>query len=62
MSTTKKLIIVGGGGFSREVIWLAQGCAEQWDVIGILDDNPAMLGQSLCNVKVLGSISDCNNY
>jgi len=62
MSTMNKLIIVGGGGFSREVIWLARECTEQWDIIGILDDNPTMLGQTFCDIKVIGAISDCINY
>jgi sugar O-acyltransferase (sialic acid O-acetyltransferase NeuD family) len=62
MGKTNKLIIVGGGGFSREVIWLARECSEKWDIIGILDDNPAMLGQTFCGIQVLGNIADCMNY
>lgn len=62
MEKTKKLIIVGGGGFSREVIWLARECTEKWDIIGILDDNPAMLGQIFCGIKVLGIIADCKHF
>ncbi len=62
MTKTNKLIIVGGGGFSREVIWLARECSEKWDIIGILDDNPSMCGQMFCGIKVLGSIADCANY
>lgn len=57
-----KLIIVGGGGFCREVIWLARECSEKWDIIGILDDNPVMLGQTFCGIQVLGTIADCVNY
>ena len=62
MGKTNKLIIVGGGGFSREVIWLARECGDNWDVVGILDDNQAMHGQVLCGVQVLGSVADCANY
>lgn len=62
MTKTNKLIIVGGGGFSREVIWLARDCPDQWDIIGILDDNHDMYGQTFCGVKVIGSIADCINY
>lgn len=62
MRKTNDLIIVGGGGFSREVIWLARECSEQWNIIGILDDNPEMLGQMFCGIQVLGNIADCINY
>ena len=57
-----KLIIVGGGGFSREVIWLARECPEKWDIIGILDDNPDMGGQTFCGIQVLGNVAECTNY
>ena len=62
MAMTKKLIIVGGGGFSREVIWLARECNENWDILGILDDSSAMLGQPFCGVQVIGAIKDCINF
>lgn len=62
MKKANKLIIVGGGGFSREVIWLARECSDTWDIIGILDDNPAMLGQTFCGIQVLGNIADSVNY
>ncbi|MFZ2950305.1 MAG: acetyltransferase [Desulfuromonadaceae bacterium] len=62
MKKSYNLIIVGGGGFSREVIWLARECSEKWDIIGILDDNPAMLGQTFCGIQVLGNIADCIQY
>jgi sugar O-acyltransferase (sialic acid O-acetyltransferase NeuD family) len=57
-----KLIIVGGGGFSREVIWLARECSEKWNIIGILDDNPDMINQMFCGVQVLGNVAECINY
>lgn len=57
-----KLIVVGGGGFCREVIWLARECSEKWDIIGILDDNPDICGHVFCGVKVLGGIAECKNY
>jgi sugar O-acyltransferase (sialic acid O-acetyltransferase NeuD family) len=62
MSKKKPLIIVGGGGFSREVIWLAKECHADWDVCGVLDDNPAMLGRQLCDIRVLGTVETCVDY
>ena len=62
METRKSLIIVGGGGFCREVIWLARECSSLWDVKGILDDNPDVQGESFCDIPVLGPVSDWLTY
>ncbi|WP_448213554.1 acetyltransferase [Colwellia sp. MEBiC06753] len=56
----KKLVIIGGGGFAKEVIWLANDCGYQ--VVGLLDDNESMHGQSALGVNVLGSIRDWQKY
>jgi len=56
----KEVIIVGGGGFAKEVIWLAQDCG--YTVKGILDDNPAMHGTKVLGIEVLGAITLCRNY
>lgn len=56
----KEIIIVGGGGFAKEVIWLAQDCG--YSVKGILDDNPDMHGTKVLGVEVLGNIDSCRDY
>lgn len=56
------LLIVGGGGLAREVIWLARDCRPAWNVIGILDDSPRLQGQRLCNVPVLGPICEWRRH
>ena len=56
----KKLIVVGGGGFAKEVIWLAQDCG--YEVIGVLDDNEAMHNKEILGIKVLGSVIDWVNF
>ena len=56
----KEVIIVGGGGFAKEVIWLAQDCG--YTVKGILDDNPAMHGTKVLGIEVLGAITLCRDY
>jgi len=58
MSEKKPLIIVCGGGFAREVIWLARECSNEWDVIGVLDDTPALQSTKLCDIPVLGNIDE----
>lgn len=62
MSVTKSLIIVGGGGFSREVIWLARVCNKEWRIEGILDDSASLQGQNFCEVPIIGTIDDCLKF
>lgn len=55
----KKLIIVGAGGFGREVYGWAlsdASCGDEWEVAGFIDDNPAALDGFEYTVSVLGSI------
>lgn len=62
MTTKKSLIIVGGGGFCHEVLWLASECPSLWEVKGILDDSPEMQGKSYRNVPVLGTVTDWDKF
>lgn len=62
MSVSNKLVIIGGGGFAREVIWLARESHEKWNIIGILDDNPILMGKEFCGIKVIGPISDSEKF
>ncbi len=54
----KSIVIVGYGGFGREVFWLARDCG--YDVLGFLDDGatPGNYGR----YKVLGSVDDWLRY
>jgi len=56
----KKLVVVGGGGFAKEVIWLAQDCG--YEVVGVLDDADNVQNQKVLGIKVLGKISDWKTY
>jgi len=62
MSGKKPLIILCGGGFAREVIWLARECSDEWNVIGILDDTPTLQGTKLSDVPVLGNIDEWRQF
>ncbi|WP_336175049.1 acetyltransferase [Alloalcanivorax xenomutans] len=54
----KPIIIVGYGGFGREVFWLARDCGR--DVLGFLDDSePA---GDYGRYKVLGPVKDWLNF
>ncbi|WP_447017671.1 acetyltransferase [Shewanella algae] len=56
----KDLIVIGGGGFAKEVVWLAEDCNRR--VQGVLDDNEGAHGSDVQGAKVLGSISSWTEY
>ena len=62
MSEKNPLIIICGGGFAREVIWLARECSEKWLVKGILDDTVSLQGKDICGIPVIGTIDDWVKY
>jgi sugar O-acyltransferase (sialic acid O-acetyltransferase NeuD family) len=57
----KQLLIVGGGGFSAEVAWIAEEMSkekplpEQWKIIGCADDNESKMGTERYGYSILGS-------
>ena len=60
MHTMKRLLIVGGGGFGREVLsWCLQAPAHtnEWEIGGFLDSNPAALEKHNCEFGVVGDPS-----
>lgn len=51
------LLVIGAGGFARETLELVRAVnrvAPTWDVVGILDDDPAMHGRAIHGVTVIG--------
>lgn len=55
----KGLIIIGAGGFGREVAWLAECINKKtptWDIKGFLDDDPEVQGTVINELPVLGGI------
>jgi len=54
----KQLIIIGAGGFGREVLAWARQSTPAWTVRGFIDDNPAALNGFEKDVAVLGRIDD----
>ncbi|RFC50372.1 MAG: Acetyltransferase (isoleucine patch superfamily) [Verrucomicrobia bacterium] len=54
----KHLVIVGAGGFGREVLAWARRTAAGWPVKGFLDDNPRALDGFGRSVPVLGRIGE----
>lgn len=53
------LIIVGSGGFSKDVVWATQNmdaARPQYDLVGYCDDDPAKQGRVIYGLTVLGTI------
>jgi sugar O-acyltransferase (sialic acid O-acetyltransferase NeuD family) len=56
----KKVVIIGAGGFGREVLDIFEADNEannKWEVRGFIDDNPQLLGQMIRGYKVLGGLA-----
>lgn len=57
----KDLIIVGAGGFGREVLQWAKHCnavKSQWNIKGFIDDNADALKGFECDRQIIGSIKE----
>jgi len=55
------LLIAGAGGFARETaaaVHSINAVSPQWDLIGFLDDDPALLGREFEGASVVGTIDD----
>jgi sugar O-acyltransferase (sialic acid O-acetyltransferase NeuD family) len=53
----QRLVLLGGGGLARETaeaVRAANAQAAVWELLGILDDNPALKGGSVGGLPVLG--------
>ena len=55
----KDIVIIGAGGFGREVAWLIEDINKknmEWNIIGFVDDNQAIQGSEVNGYKVVGNI------
>lgn len=57
MNPRPRIAIVGAGGHGR-VLLDAVLAADEYEVVGFVDDDPAMAGQCVCGVPVLGSTAE----
>ncbi|WP_373077086.1 acetyltransferase [Fusobacterium varium] len=59
----KDIVIIGAGGFAREVIWLIEEInmhKKEWNILGLIDDALELIGKEINNYKVLGNIEYLN--
>lgn len=57
----KDIVIIGAGGFAREVAWLIEDInkkEQQWNLLGFIDDNLKLQGKEINGYKVIGTIED----
>lgn len=59
----QKIVIVGAGGFGREVAWLIERIntvSPSWDLIGFVDDDPSLA--AVGDYEVLGTVDWLSKY
>lgn len=64
-ATIPKLLLVGAGGFGREVAEAVRSpvlAAPAWELLGFLDDDPAKRGTTVDGVPVLGGVDAAERY
>jgi sugar O-acyltransferase (sialic acid O-acetyltransferase NeuD family) len=57
MDQPQKIVILGAGGFARELLWVfreANDVNPQWDVLGFVDEDKSKHGKIICGLPVLG--------
>lgn len=55
----KQLVIIGAGGFAREVLWLVEDIninGNQWEVLGLIDEDPGKKGVIVNDFPILGDL------
>jgi sugar O-acyltransferase (sialic acid O-acetyltransferase NeuD family) len=57
-----QLLIVGSGGFGRESAQAARDGGFDGEVLGFLDDNPALAGASIAGLPVIGPIDAVHRF
>ena len=62
----EKILIIGAGGFGREVLWTINDCNQiekKYLVVGFIDDDKLLHGQIVDGIPVLGGLDWFdNNY
>lgn len=56
-SNLKKIVLIGAGGFGKEVLQTILDCeneSKMFEILGFIDDNKKLWGKTICDLKVLG--------
>lgn len=60
MKLIKKIIILGTGGTSRDLLDVI--CDLHYECVGFLDDDKSKWGKSIQGIKILGALSEAGKY
>lgn len=55
----RKVVVIGAGGFGREVIEIFNDLnkiEKNWNILGFIDETPALQGKKVNNLPVLGDL------
>lgn len=61
----KDIVIIGAGGFAREVAWLIEDInnkEQQWNLLGFIDDDKEKIGKQINGYKVLSNIETFKKF
>jgi sugar O-acyltransferase (sialic acid O-acetyltransferase NeuD family) len=59
------LVLIGAGGFGREVLWQlseSDDCASRYNILGFVDNSPAFEGKMINGFPVLGDVRWLADY
>lgn len=60
----KDIVIIGAGGVGSETAWIIEQInikKDEWNLLGFIDDNKLLQGQSIIGYKVIGNIEQLVN-
>lgn len=61
----RNAVVFGAGGFGREVAWLIRRNNQEeskWNLLGMVDDDPSLRGQSVDGYPILGTMDWIKNF
>ncbi len=61
----RDLLIIGAGGFGREIVWVVEdinALNPEFNIIGFLDDDDSIQGQIINGIKVVGKVQDLKQW
>jgi sugar O-acyltransferase (sialic acid O-acetyltransferase NeuD family) len=61
----RPLLLIGAGGFARETLELVRAVnrvAPTWNVLGLLDDDPGLVGRRINGVEVIGRAAAVHDH
>lgn len=59
-TSLRKVVVIGAGGFGREVIEIFKdlnNVSEEWEILGFIDDTVSLWGKTINGMPVIGSLN-----